>query len=130
MASTFSLLTKHAVQPARSALHYSRRTLATSSDVKSASSPKTHYRITLQRSAISLPKHMKATLVSLGIHRRLQTVFHPHSPINAGKILRVKELVSVQNVTADEVRTKTEMRRERKAPRGYVKTGNKLADSL
>ncbi|KAH8102875.1 hypothetical protein BXZ70DRAFT_756126 [Cristinia sonorae] len=93
----------------------------------STSAPKTHYKITLQRSAIALPSRVKATLESLGIHRRLQTVYHEHNPINAGKILRVKELVTVENVSADEVRTKTEQRRERRPSRGFVVKGSKLS---
>ncbi|KAI0363604.1 hypothetical protein BV20DRAFT_907647, partial [Pilatotrama ljubarskyi] len=86
----------------------------------------THFRITLRRSAISLPSNIKGTLAALGIHRRLQTVYHRHSPDIAGKILAVKELVSVQNVPASAVRTKLEQRLERKASRGYVVTGSKL----
>lgn len=85
-----------------------------------SSSPNTHYKITLMRSPISLGDRIKGTLVSLGIHRRMQTVYHPHSPEFAGKILAVKELVKVENVPAAAVRTKTEQRRERKASRGFV----------
>ncbi|KAG8985062.1 hypothetical protein FRB90_004960 [Tulasnella sp. 427] len=84
------------------------------------SEPLTHFKITLKRSAIGLPDRYKATLESLGIWRRMQTVFMPHSPEAAGKILRVKELVEVQNVPTSQVRTKAEQRQERKAPRGYV----------
>jgi large subunit ribosomal protein L30 len=58
-------------------------------------------------------------LVSLGLRRRLQTVFLPHSAPAAGKILRVKELVKVENVVEADVKTKREMRAERKAIRGY-----------
>lgn len=101
-----------------------------SSSSSSSNEPLTHYRITQQRSAISLPQKFKATLVSLGLHRRLQTVYHPHNPINAGKILLLKELVSVENVPAKEVRTKTEIRQERKASRGYVVRGSKLEESF
>ncbi|KAI0763304.1 hypothetical protein BD413DRAFT_432969, partial [Trametes elegans] len=86
----------------------------------------THYRITLRRSAIALPKNIKGTLVALGIHRRLQTVYHRHSPDIAGKILTAKELVTVENVPASAVRTKLEQRLERKAPRGYEVMGSKL----
>ena len=96
----------------------------------SSSEPLTHFRITLKRSAISLPERIKGTLVSLGIHRRLQTVYHEHSSINAGKILRVKELVEVQNVPASAVRTKTEQRKERKAPRGYTVAGSRLHEDV
>jgi len=89
-------------------------------DQPSDSSAATHFKITLLRSAIGLPQRYRQTLESLGIHRRGQTVFHVHNPETAGKILRVKELVQVRNVGASEVKTKTEMRRERKAVRGYT----------
>ena len=88
--------------------------------------PNTHYRITLRRSAISLASNVKGTLVALGLHRRMQTVFHRHTPESAGKILRVKELVEVANVPASAVRTKTEQMRARKSPRGFVVVGSKL----
>ncbi|KAF8596572.1 hypothetical protein BDV93DRAFT_500384 [Ceratobasidium sp. AG-I] len=94
------------------------RGLATASSSTPTQSP-THFRITLRRSAIGLPKSSKRTLEALGIHRRGATVFQSHSPEAAGKILRVKELVEVKNVPASEVKTKTEMRHERKAVRGY-----------
>lgn len=89
----------------------------------SSNEPLTHYRITLRRSAIALDARMKGTLLSLGIHRRMQTVYHPHSPEFAGKILRLKELVEVANVPASAVRTKNEQKQERKAIRGYQVVG-------
>jgi large subunit ribosomal protein L30 len=49
----------------------------------------------------------------------MQTVYHPHTQECAGKILKVKELVEVENVPASAVRTKTEQKLERKASRGY-----------
>ena len=92
--------------------------------------PLTHYRITLRRSAIALPKNIKGTLEALGIHRRLQTVYHRHTPDIAGKILTVKELVTVENVPASAVRNKLEQRLDRKASRGYQVTGSKLEADL
>lgn len=86
-------------------------------------SQNTHFKITLRRSAIALGAPIKGTLAALGIHRRHQTVYHRHSPDIAGKILRVKELVEVENVPTEAVRTKTEIRHERKGARGYVVTG-------
>jgi len=56
----------------------------------------------------------------------MQTVYHVHSPECAGKILKVKELVEVENVAAADVRTKTEQRQERKARRGYSVVRSKL----
>ena len=79
----------------------------------------THYKITLRRSAISLGDKIKGTLLALGIHRRFQTVYFPHSPEVAGKILRVKELVEVENVPTHAVMTSTQQRQARKATRGY-----------
>lgn len=57
----------------------------------------------------------------------MQTVYHRHSPDIAGKILRVKELVQVENVPASAVRTKTEQRQERKSVRGYQKVASRLS---
>lgn len=91
----------------------------------STTSSGTHYKITLRRSAISLGDKKKGTLVSLGIHRRMQTVYHKHSPEVAGKILSVKELVEVENVPAELVRTNFEQRQERKAVRGYKVVGSR-----
>ena len=82
-----------------------------------------YYKITLTRSAIALGERKKATLVSLGIHRRMQTVYHPHSPEFAGKILAVKELVRVENVPKEAVRTKTEQRLERRPTEGFEVVG-------
>ncbi|CDO77917.1 hypothetical protein BN946_scf184727.g6 [Trametes cinnabarina] len=114
----------------RSCARASTRSFAYSATASSSSTaesePLTHFRITLRRSAIALPKNIKGTLVALGLHRRLQTVYHRHTPDIAGKILTVKELVSVANVPASAVRNKLEQRMERKAPRGYVVTGSKL----
>lgn len=49
----------------------------------------------------------------------MQTVYQRFSPDIAGKILAVKELVEVRNVSTSEVRTPEEARNERKAVRGY-----------
>ena len=73
------------------------RSLATAAPPSSSaasSEPLTHFRITLRRSAISLPSNIKGTLAALGIHRRLQTVYHRHTSDIAGKILTVKELLA------------------------------------
>ncbi|KAF8532305.1 hypothetical protein JB92DRAFT_1310996 [Gautieria morchelliformis] len=113
-----------AAQSSRTRLYSTESSSKLPQNSPSTDSPNTHYRITLYRSAIALPKRYKATLVSLGIHRRMQTVYHPHTPDIAGKILRVKELVLVQNVPASSVRTKTEQRWERRPQKGFevVKT--------
>jgi large subunit ribosomal protein L30 len=113
----------------------SRRTLATAASAEASTTttpppphaavdasgePLTHYKITLRRSAISLPEKFKGTLTALGLRRRHQTVFQAHTPEAAGMILRVKELLEVSNVPASAVRTQGEQRHERKAPRGFT----------
>src|SRR5579863_2302220 len=50
----------------------------------SALEPKTHFCITLRRSGISLGKRIQGTLSALGLRRRMQTVYHPHTPEAAG----------------------------------------------
>ena len=92
----------------------------------STAEPSTHYKITLRRSAIALGERKKETLTALGLHRRMQTVYHQYTPEAAGKILRVKELVEVENVPASAVRTQSEQRWERRAPRGYSIGGSRL----
>lgn len=64
----------------------------------------THHLITLRRSPIGLPPASRLTLEALGLHRLHQSVLHPFSPTAAGQILRVKELVQVKNVDAEEGR--------------------------
>ncbi|KAI9462665.1 hypothetical protein F5148DRAFT_540625 [Russula earlei] len=92
--------------------------------------PKTHFRVTLRRSAISLGSRIQGTLSALGLRRRMQTVYHPHSPEVAGMILAVKELVEVQNVPSSAVRTAGQQRAERRAPRGFTVVGSKIRVSL
>ncbi|EIN03974.1 hypothetical protein PUNSTDRAFT_93411 [Punctularia strigosozonata HHB-11173 SS5] len=98
-----------------------------SSQPASDSEPLTHFRITLRRSAISLPDKIQDTVAALGLRRRHQTVYHPHSPETAGKILKIKELVEVENVPASAVKDAREQRLERKASRGYTVEGSSLA---
>ncbi|PFH51114.1 hypothetical protein AMATHDRAFT_3378 [Amanita thiersii Skay4041] len=127
-----ALLTLSRVQPSLRALSISQpttessfsattsETLSSTSLQSSPDSPTTHFKITLRRSAISLGDKKQGTLKALGLHRRMQTVYHKHSPEVVGKILAVKELVEVENVPPELVRTKQEQRQERKAPRGYT----------
>lgn len=64
-----------------------------------AAAPTTSFfRITLQRSAIGLPERTRGVLAALGLHRRCQTVFHPVEPQFAGMVMKVKELVRVDEV--------------------------------
>jgi large subunit ribosomal protein L30 len=102
---------------------------STSSSTTPGEEPKTHFRITLRRSGISLGNRIQGTLAALGLRRRMQTVYHPHTPEAAGMILAVKELIEVENVPASAVRTAGQQRAERKAPRGFVVVGSKREGS-
>ncbi|KAI0293498.1 hypothetical protein B0F90DRAFT_1822016 [Multifurca ochricompacta] len=104
--------------------------LPTFSVASSTPGPDTHYRITLRRSGISLGRLVQGTLAALGLRRRMQTVYHLHTPETAGMILAVKELVDVQNVPASAVRTAGQQRAERKAPRGFTVVGTKIGTGI
>lgn len=52
-------------------------------------------------------------------------MYHKHTPEAAGKILKVKELVQVENVPGWMVKTKEEMTKERQAKRGYKVVGER-----
>ncbi|KAK4152766.1 hypothetical protein C8A00DRAFT_15982 [Chaetomidium leptoderma] len=75
------------------------------------------FRITLHRSAIGLPKRTRGVLAALGLHRRGQLVFHPVSAQFAGMIMKVKELVIVEEV--DRALTKREVHDSRKPDPGF-----------
>ncbi|BCS01243.1 54S ribosomal protein L33, mitochondrial [Aspergillus awamori] len=76
-----------------------------------------YFRVTLMRSAIGLPRRTNDVLKALGLKKRMATVFHPVSPSVAGQIMKVKELVQVQEV--DRRLTKQEVHLERKPDPGY-----------
>jgi ribosomal protein L30 len=76
-----------------------------------------YFRVQLLRSAIGLPRRSTDVLKALGLKKRMGIVFHPVSPSIAGQIMKVKELVSVQEV--DRALTKQEVRLERKPDPGY-----------
>ncbi|KAK3955518.1 hypothetical protein QBC32DRAFT_34418 [Pseudoneurospora amorphoporcata] len=76
------------------------------------------FRITLHRSAIGLPKRTNGVLAALGLRRRNQTVFHPVEPQFAGMLMKVKELVKVEEVPHR--LTKRELKDERKFDTGFV----------
>ncbi|TVY49605.1 54S ribosomal protein L33, mitochondrial [Lachnellula occidentalis] len=76
-----------------------------------------YFRITLTRSGIGMPKRTQGVLKALGLRHRMATVFYPVTPEVAGQIMRVKELVSVQEV--DKALTKSEVRAERRPDPGF-----------
>ncbi|KAL2694328.1 hypothetical protein Neosp_000905 [[Neocosmospora] mangrovei] len=76
-----------------------------------------YFRITLHRSAIGLPERTRGVLAALGLRRRMQTVFHPVHPQFAGMILKVKELVRVQEV--DRPMNKQQLKATRTPDKGF-----------
>lgn len=83
----------------------------------SAPAAQRFFRITLMRSAIGLPAKIGDVLSSLGLHKRLKTVYHPVSPVVAGKIFSVKELVDVEEV--DQALTKEQLKELRRPDKGF-----------
>ena len=77
----------------------------------------TYFKITLRRSGIGLPRKLNGVLQSLGLRKRMATVFHPVSPDVAGKIMKVKELVFVSEV--ESAYTRREMHEMRKPDPGF-----------
>lgn len=69
------------------------------------------------RSGIGLPKRTQGVLKALGLRQRMKTVFYPVTPEVAGQIMKVKELVAVQEV--DRALTKEELKAERKPDPGF-----------
>ncbi|KAG6008529.1 hypothetical protein E4U21_004369 [Claviceps maximensis] len=76
-----------------------------------------YFRITLQRSAIGLPLRTRGVLAALGLRKRMQTVFHPVQPQFAGMIMKVKELVRVEEV--ERRLGKAEVKSERTPESGF-----------
>ncbi|KAK4189921.1 putative mitochondrial LSU ribosomal protein L33 precursor [Podospora australis] len=76
-----------------------------------------YFRITLNRSAIGLPKRTRGVLAALGLHKRMQTVYHPVEAQFAGMIMKVKELVRVAEV--DKKLTKWDLHAARKPDPGF-----------
>ncbi len=75
------------------------------------------FRITLIRSAIGLPTRTSGVLRALGLRKRKSTVYHPVSPQVAGQIMKVKELVAVEET--EEELSKQEMHERRRPDPGF-----------
>jgi large subunit ribosomal protein L30 len=76
-----------------------------------------YFKITLRRSTIGLPSRLQGVLRALGLKKRMAIVFHPVSQNVAGQIMKVKELVAVEEV--DTAYTKAEMKDMRRPEPGY-----------
>jgi large subunit ribosomal protein L30 len=65
-----------------------------------------------------MTKRQNGILQSLGLRKRMTTVYHPVSASVAGKIMKIKELLAVSE--RDTAETKKEIRERRQPPRGFV----------
>ncbi|CDH53185.1 predicted protein [Lichtheimia corymbifera JMRC:FSU:9682] len=79
-----------------------------------------YYKVTLTRSTIGLSKDYRAAAKTLGLHRLHQTKYHTVNPSSAGLILKLKEIVKVENVDAIPEKVSN------KAERGYKVVGSML----
>jgi large subunit ribosomal protein L30 len=79
------------------------------------------FRITLLRSGIGLPMKTRGVLTALGLRKRMATVFQPVTPDVAGMIMKVKELVDVEEV--EEKLTKYQIKANRKPDPGFYVEG-------
>ncbi|KAH6682975.1 hypothetical protein B0J14DRAFT_499641 [Halenospora varia] len=75
------------------------------------------FRITLMRSGIGLTKRTQGVLKALGLRHRMTTVFYPVTSEVAGQIMKVKELIDVQEV--DKPLTRAELKAERRPEPGF-----------
>jgi ribosomal protein L30 len=76
-----------------------------------------YFRIVLRRSAIGLPARSTGVLRALGLRKRMSVVYQPVSMHIAGMIMKVKELVDVQEV--DRALTKEEVKESRRPDPGF-----------
>ncbi|GBB84256.1 hypothetical protein RclHR1_10890003 [Rhizophagus clarus] len=77
--------------------------------------PNGFYKITLRRSTIGLPLKLRKVVRALGLRRLQQSVYHSQTAYIAGMILKVKEILQVNNVK----RIPSPEERKR-AEKGYV----------
>ncbi|ODQ50683.1 putative 50S ribosomal protein L30 [Saitoella complicata NRRL Y-17804] len=76
-----------------------------------------YFRLQLVRSAIGLPAKTTRVLKSLGLRKRMSIAYKPVSSAAVGAILKVKELVTVEE--AERPMTIQEIRKARSPPKGY-----------
>jgi large subunit ribosomal protein L30 len=76
-----------------------------------------YFKITLLRSGIGLPFKTRGVLTALGLRKRMRTVFQPVTQSTAGMIMKVKELVDVEEV--EEALTQKQVRESRKPDPGF-----------
>ncbi|CAG8527710.1 9273_t:CDS:1 [Paraglomus occultum] len=74
-----------------------------------------YFKITLRRSVIGISRRLRRVVRALGFVKLHQTVYHAQTPYIAGMILKIKELVEVENVDK-----KPEKKEKVVVERGYV----------
>ncbi|WVN90252.1 uncharacterized protein L203_105488 [Cryptococcus depauperatus CBS 7841] len=77
-------------------------TLSSARFYATQSSQPTHHLVTLTRSTIGLPSSVRDAARTLGLRKRYKPVLRPFGEVTAGRILKIKELVRVTNVTKEE----------------------------
>ena len=75
------------------------------------------------------PENRRAVLKSLGLHRLREIVYHEVNPVIGGMIYKVKEILSVELMTADTVAAQYHARNEPKKPAFTVLQQGTLAQS-
>lgn len=86
-----------------------------------ASTAAKYYKVTLTRSTIGLSQDYRAAAKTLGLFRLNQSSYQPVNASTAGLILKLKEIVRVQNV--DQIPEKSAAK---KTERGYKVVGRML----
>ncbi|KAG9294241.1 hypothetical protein G9A89_021600 [Geosiphon pyriformis] len=82
-----------------------------------------YFKITLRRSVIGLPGRLRLIVEALGLRRINHTVYREQRPNIAGMILKIKEIVELENV--DVIPPK-----DLPTPRGYTITSRRNIDNL
>lgn len=90
--------------------------------------PPSHYLVTLLRSPLHLSAKVKATVASLGLHKRLASVVVPVSPTNQGYLVKCKELVAVRPVSQHQVQEWASPEWSRRPGKGNQGSGVRIVE--
>ncbi|KAG0306135.1 39S ribosomal protein L33, mitochondrial [Linnemannia gamsii] len=113
-----------AARPSLSASARAYTTVASEAPKATAAATEGYYKVTQTRSLIGVPKSTIKVLKSLGLGKKIgRPVFQPHEPSAAGKILKVKELVKVENMSGS---IPPEGFQRTRATKGYKVVGKML----
>ncbi|KAG0660252.1 hypothetical protein C6P46_004706 [Rhodotorula mucilaginosa] len=87
-----------------------------------------HLLVTLLRSPLHLSAKVKATVASLGLHKRLASVVVPVSPTNHGYLLKCKELVAVRPVSQQQIQEWASPEWSRRPGKGNQGSGIRIVE--